>query len=101
MRLPLIAALAFLCAAFGCRAADLNSATQAELETIKGVGPALSERILAARAERAFDGWSDLERRVQGLGRGRLQQWSAQGWTVAGAPYPSARAASAASGASR
>ncbi len=81
-------------------AADFNSASQAELETIKGIGPSVSQRILNARSERPFDGWDDLLRRVPGTGHGKLREWSAQGWTVAGRPYAPALAASAASTAS-
>ena len=47
---------------------NVNSATQAELEQLRGVGPQLSTRILTAREARPFSDWDDLRRRVTGLG---------------------------------
>jgi competence protein ComEA len=81
-------------------ALDLNTATQADLEAVKGIGPALSQRLLDARAERAFAGWADLQHRVPGVGASTARRWSAQGVTVGGEAYVPAGAASGASGAS-
>jgi competence ComEA-like helix-hairpin-helix protein len=51
---------------FGLRL-ELNHATQADLEALPGVGPALAERILAARKEAAFQRVEELDR-VKGIG---------------------------------
>jgi competence protein ComEA len=53
---------------------DLNAATQAELETLPGVGPATAQRILAERERRGgFKTVQDL-RRVPGIGERRFAE---------------------------
>jgi competence protein ComEA len=72
---------------------DVNRATQAELETVKGIGPALSDKILAARQSGAFRDWADLVERVAGVGPGSAARLSNAGLTVGGAAYTAAPAA--------
>lgn len=51
----------------------INTATQAELETLPGVGPALAERIIAYREENgAFASLEDLDE-VSGVGEAMLE----------------------------
>lgn len=88
----LLATLSFAAAA----AVDVNQATRADLESVKGIGPALSGKILAARDEARFKDWSDLVDRVGGLGPGNAAKLSANGLTVAGAAYGGAAAPAAA-----
>jgi competence protein ComEA len=79
-------------------ALELNQATQAELESLRGIGPGVSAAVLRARAERPFADWRDLEARVPGLGERSVRRLSDQGARVHGQPHPSAslrRAASA------
>lgn len=64
------------------RPVDVNHATAWELQTLRGVGPAMAERIIAARNERPFDSFEDFARRVRGAGPKRLQQWRAAGLTL-------------------
>jgi len=85
----LLAALSFAAAA----AVDVNQASRAELESVKGIGPALSGKILAARDEARFKDWADLVDRVSGLGPGTASRLSAQGLTVGGTPFGGAAAA--------
>jgi len=66
---------------------DINKATQAELETVKGIGPSLSARILQAREQATFASWDDLRQRVRGIGTAKAANLSAQGLTVSGAAY--------------
>jgi competence protein ComEA len=66
---------------------EINRATQAELERLTGVGPQLSTRILAARANRSFTDWDDLRGRVSGLGPQQSVRLSREGLTVAGASF--------------
>jgi len=66
---------------------DINRATQAELETLRGVGPQLSARILQAREARPFTDWEDLRQRVTGLGPVQSARLSQEGLTVEGAAF--------------
>lgn len=79
----LIAAFAFAAHA----AVDVNKASQAELETIKGIGPSMSSKILDARKTGAFKDWSDVVTRVKGVGPGNASKFSADGLTVNGAEF--------------
>ncbi len=84
----LITAIAFAAAFCGsAMAADVNQANQAELEAVKGIGTAMSARILDERKKSAFRDWSDLIDRVKGLGPGNAVRFSEAGLTVAGATY--------------
>ena len=66
---------------------EINSANRAQLESLPGIGPALAERMLLARATRSFDDWADLRRRVRGLGASSAQRLSASGLRVKGLAY--------------
>lgn len=66
---------------------EVNRASLAELETVKGIGPSLSTRILQAREQAAFANWDDLRQRVRGIGTAKAASLSAQGLTVSGAAY--------------
>jgi competence protein ComEA len=74
---------------------ELNHATQAELESLRGIGPDLSSRLLDERRQSPFADWADLVRRVPGIGRARAARLSAAGLTVQGRPFAPAAAASA------
>jgi competence protein ComEA len=63
-------------------ALDVNHATEAELDGLRGLGPAFTRRILAERSLRPFADWPDLMRRVSGMGGVTAQKLSAQGLTV-------------------
>jgi competence protein ComEA len=78
-----------ICAA--ASALEINQANEAELDSLKGMGPALSRHVLKARAEGEFQNWADVLQRVSGMGRGKAKQFSAQGLTVKGQPFPSDR----------
>jgi competence protein ComEA len=76
-------------------AVDVNKASQAELETVKGIGPGLSGKILEARKTGAFKDWGDMVERVSGVGPGNAARFSQAGLTVGGAAYDSSTAAAA------
>lgn len=78
--ISLFAALAFNAFA----AVDVNRASQAELETVKGIGPGLSSKILEARKTGEFKNWADMVDRVGGVGPGNAARFSQAGLTVAG-----------------
>jgi competence protein ComEA len=64
---------------------DVNQADQSTLGSVKGVGPAMSKHILAARKQGgAFKSWDDLQERVTGIGPKSAARLSAAGLTVAG-----------------
>ncbi|MDB5869357.1 MAG: hypothetical protein JWP96_1689 [Polaromonas sp.] len=91
--LAFVAALSVF-AAFA--AVDVNTATQAELDGIKGVGPATTRLIMAERQKAEFKNWQDFIARVKGIREKSAARLSAQGMTVGGAPYTAAMPASAA-----
>jgi len=86
-----LAALPFAAVAGTTAAADLeiNAATQAQLESLPGIGPALAQRILDARAESPFESWADLRRRVHGIGAKLARKLSDLGLRVRGEPFVS------------
>ena len=66
---------------------EANTASRAELESLPGLGPALAQRLLAARP---FKDWADLMQRVPGVKGAAARKLSAAGLRVAGAAWPSA-----------
>lgn len=68
---------------------DVNLASEADLDSLKGVGPALSARILAQRVHQPFTDWADLMQRVKGLRSATARSLSGQGLTVNGQPFES------------
>ena len=91
-----LAILAALFAAAAFAATDVNKATQAELEAVKGVGPAIAGKILDERKKGAFKDWTDFVDRVKGVGEGNAAKFSAEGMTVGGAAFKGVAAAPAA-----
>ena len=86
IRNTVIAALAAF--AFNAFAAvEANQASPAELESVKGIGPGLSGKIVEARKAGSFKNWSDFVERVPGVGAGNAARFSSNGLTVAGAAF--------------
>ena len=67
---------------------DINQATAADLDGIKGIGPGTSARILEARQKGPFTDWNDLIARVKGIGPASAARLSGEGVTVQGTTYP-------------
>jgi len=76
-------------------AVDVNKASQAELETVKGIGPGLSGKILEARKTGAFKNWGDMVERVGGVGPGNAARFSQAGLTVGGTTFDASTVATA------
>jgi len=86
--------VAMLYAAASFAAVDVNKATAAELDGIKGIGPAVSGKIIDARKTGPFKDWSDFIARVNGVGEKSAAGFSAEGLTVNGSSYSGAPAKS-------
>ncbi len=91
----LCTALLFFFAVSAFAAVDVNKANQADLESIKGIGPVISTKILDERKKGAFKDWNDMVSRVKGVGAGNAARFSADGLTVNGAAFANAPTASA------
>ena len=74
-------------------AVDANQASAAELDSIKGIGPGLSGKIMDERKKAPFKDWNDLISRVNGVGATSAAKYSAQGLTVNGSAFSGAAAA--------
>ena len=91
----ILAIVAMLYAAAAFAAVDVNKATAAELDGIKGIGPGISTKILDERKKGNFKDWNDFIERVKGIGEANAAKFSAEGVTVGGASYKGAPAAPA------
>lgn len=67
---------------------DLAQARELDLDGLRGLGPATTQRILAERERAPFRDWADLMQRVPGIGARKAAQLSAQGLRVNGQSHP-------------
>jgi competence protein ComEA len=88
----LLALVLMLFTALAMAAVDVNKATDAQLDSVKGIGPVTSKTILAERKKGHFKDWQDFIDRVKGIGDKRAADLSAQGLTVNGESYKAAAA---------
>ena len=86
----ILAILALLYAAASFAAVDVNKATAAELDSVKGIGPSISTKILDERKKGSFKDWQDFIDRVKGIGEGNAAKFSAEGLTVNGSAFKGA-----------
>ena len=73
---------------FAFAAVDVNNADQTQLQTIDGIGPAISAKIIAERKNGSYKDWDDLVKRVPGIGDKNSAKFSSGGLTVGGAMKP-------------
>ncbi len=92
----LTAAAAALTVGLSLGATDANQATEAELDAIKGLGPASTARILQAREQNPFKDWADFLRRVKGFKNSSAARLSEAGLTVNGQSFEAPTQAKAA-----
>jgi competence protein ComEA len=71
-------------------ALEVNDATEAQLDGVRGLGPSQTARILQAREAGPFKNWTDFMARVKGIKAPTAAKLSTQGLTVGGTPYPGA-----------
>lgn len=89
-------ALIALCLSLNAWAAvDANKASVADLDGVKGIGPAMSARIVAEREKAPFKDWHDFTQRVSGVGEKTAEKLSAEGLTVNGRKFSAAAYAKA------
>ncbi len=75
----------FVFSGMAAAAVDVNTASQAQLETLKGIGAAKSKAIVEERAKNGpFKSAEDLARRVKGLGSKSVAKLEAEGLTFGG-----------------
>ena len=86
----ILAIVAMLYAAACFAAVDVNKASAAELDSIKGIGPGISTKILDERKKGNFKDWNDFVERVKGIGEGNAAKFSAEGMTVNGQAFKGA-----------
>lgn len=87
--------LAMLFASISFAAVDANKGTAAELDAVKGIGPAISGRIIDERKKGDFKDWNDLMSRVKGIKDKSAAKFSTQGLTVNGESFKGAAPAPA------
>ncbi len=97
----LLAIVALLSASLSYAAVDVNKASAAELDGIKGIGPGVSAKILEERKKGNFKDWNDLIDRVKGIGQSNATKFSEAGLTVGGAAFKVATAAKPAASAAK
>ncbi|MFN3376612.1 MAG: ComEA family DNA-binding protein [Burkholderiaceae bacterium] len=89
-------ALIALCLSLNAWAAvDANKASVAELDGVKGIGPAMSARIVTEREKAPFKDWHDFAQRVSGVGEKTAEKLSAEGLTINGRKFSAAAYAKA------
>lgn len=87
-----IGLLSFFAAA-SFAAVDVNTATVADLDSVKGIGPGTSAKMLDARKASPFKDWNDLMQRVPGIAEKRATKLSSEGLTVNGEGFKPTAAA--------
>jgi competence protein ComEA len=88
----ILAVLAMLYAAASFAAVDVNKASAAELDSVKGIGPSISSKIIDERKKGSFKDWQDFIARVKGVGESNAAKFSAEGLTVNGSSFKGAAA---------
>jgi competence protein ComEA len=71
---------------------DVNKATDAQLDAVKGIGPATTKAIMAERKKGDFKDWADLIARVKGIGDKKAESLSKEGLTVNGESFKATKA---------
>jgi competence protein ComEA len=91
MRSPLIVLCALLAWAGAALAAvDANTASADALQTVRGVGPRIAQRIVEERRRGPYSSLDDLQARVRGVGEASVRRMAAAGLAVGGPARPQA-----------
>ena len=74
---------------------DVNKADAAALDSVKGIGPSMSKKIIDERTKGGdFKDWADFEKRVKGVGEKNAKKMSQSGLQVNGKALEGAEMAS-------
>jgi competence protein ComEA len=87
MKKHLLSLLMTICTATAFAAVDVNTAGSADLDSVKGIGPGTSSKLLEVRKAGKFKDWSDFIARMPGIGEKRASKLSAEGLTVNGESF--------------
>ncbi|MFC3456753.1 MULTISPECIES: ComEA family DNA-binding protein [Massilia] len=71
-------------ASFAFAQVDVNKGDEAALNGVKGLGPSTTKAILDERAKGEFKDWTDLQKRVKGMGEKKAAKLSEAGLQVNG-----------------
>ena len=94
-KLMLAVAALFATMSFAFAQVDVNKADAAALDSVKGVGPSMSKKIIDERAKGGdFKDWADFEKRVKGVGEKNAKKLSQNGLQVNGKSMEGAEMAS-------
>lgn len=91
----LVGLAAVLSTTLALAAVDINKASEAELDGVKGIGPATTRLIMEQRKSGPFTDWADLTKRVKGIGAKRAAKLSGEGLVVNGQSFAGTAEASA------
>src|SRR3569833_1706822 len=87
----ILAVLALLYAAASFAADDVNKVSAAELDAVKGIGPATTKTFVDERKKHGdFKSWEDFISRTKGIGESKAGALSKEGLTVNGSEYKKA-----------
>jgi len=94
----IVVLLALLVPVWGAWAAvDVNTATEAQLQDLKGIGPSTARAVVKERTDRGpYKDADDLSSRVKGLGAKSLSKLEAQGLAFGETPAAAGKGKSAA-----
>lgn len=85
-RIVLCALLAWAGAAFA--AVDANTASADALQSVRGVGPTIAQRIVEERRRGPYASLDDLQARVRGVGEASVRRMAAAGLSVGAGARP-------------
>src|SRR5574344_497943 len=85
-----LAGCSLLFASLTWAAVDVTKASEADLQQVKGIGPATATKILEERKSGNFKSWDDFITRVKGVGNANADAFSKNGLTVDGRTYKDA-----------
>ena len=83
MRSALMVTVLAFSGVVGASPINVNTATQSELESIKGIGPSKAKTIIAERLDGGhFQDANDLQKRVRGIGMKSVEKMVDNGLTI-------------------